>query len=104
MPPTGECSLLGGVGIPAALWQIYHSLILGGWGASEWGGRGNDVWEFVGDVVVAGDVAEAGGGTESRSEDVELFWSELSLLSLALEGGGLLQWTFMCFLSELGCV
>jgi len=24
--PTGECSLLGGVGIPAALWHTYHSL------------------------------------------------------------------------------
>ena len=41
--PIGECSLLGGVGMPAALWQTYHSLNLVwcesgklGWG---WTGR-----------------------------------------------------------------
>ena len=64
---------------------------------------------FVGEVVVEGDKAAEGidaGGTESRSDDVELLWSEISsLLSDTLpEGGGLLQCTFICFRNELGCV
>lgn len=104
--PTGDGSLLGGVGIPPALWQTYHSLKF--------------VPAFVArlDAVIeppplpAPAPAPPGIPPLPPPPTAWLLCSDEPagegslLLSLASSkgGGGDLLWTFMCLRKELGCV
>lgn len=87
-PPIGECSLLGGVGIPAALWHTYHSLnLVCGWVSTklEWGFivKGGldaidwlEVWVFVFTGVGVSD--EIGLISVGLDIDSSLLWQSSS--------------------------
>ena len=103
--PKGECSVDGGVGIPAVLWQTYHSLKFGVWvDASPWLLRGYDVgcavmwvltvWAvrellevFVletDELWVGPDDADAGGEAAWPAEDLVVLVSLVTSSSSAL--------------------
>ena len=109
--PMGECSLLGGVGIPAAVWHTYHSLNLLAW-CESCRECGFTVIEGLVDSLVIFDDCECTGvgvsdwmGFTSTGLDRDSSLLRQSSSESYSSGiGDVLPWTFICLRRELGWV